>query len=130
MAYRATEKTRAKAAERRELILRAAGRIVATDGWAAVTVARVAEEAGVSNGNVYTHFAEGFVDGTGTLHPVFEERMRHLASRPGWFVPMTTVLDRLRSAQAGRPAPGYPYLLRVDARWALERVEKLVRFRR
>lgn len=79
---------------------------------------------------VYTHFAEGFVDGTGTLHPVFEERMRHLASRPGWFVPMTTVLDRLRSAQAGRPAPGYPYLLRVDARWALERVEKLVRFRR
>lgn len=79
----------------------------------------------------YTHFAEGFVDGSGRLNPLFEERMRHLASRPGWFVPMTEVLDSLSRRGAHRAAcPGYPYLLRVNARWALERIEKLARFRR
>lgn len=79
---------------------------------------------------VYTHFAEGFVQDSGKLHPIFEERMRHLATRPGWFVPVTEVLDHLRQSKPDTTPPGYGYLLKLDARWALERIEKLVRFRR
>lgn len=58
MPYRPTERTRAKAQQRRETILRAAAELVAERGWAGVTVAAVADRAGVSNGNVYTHFPD------------------------------------------------------------------------
>lgn len=43
---------------------------------------------------MYTHFASGFsVDGE--LNPRFRELMQRLASRNGWFVPVTTLLDHL-----------------------------------
>jgi len=79
---------------------------------------------------VYTHFAEGFADGSGRVHALFEERMRFLASRPGWFVPMTQVLDALRERNRAAGVPGRAYLLRVNARWAVERLAKLARFGR
>jgi hypothetical protein len=79
---------------------------------------------------VYTHFAQGFVLPDGRVHPVFEERLRALAARPGWFAPVSTVLDHLVTLQLGREAPGYPYLLRVNLRWALDRFIKIIRSRR
>ena len=78
----------------------------------------------------YTHFAEGFVLPDGRVHPVFEERMRALAARPGWFAPVSTVLNHLVTRQRTLDAPGYPYLLRVNLRWAFDRFVKIVRSRR
>lgn len=56
MAYRATDRTRSRAAQRRERLLAAAESIVSTDGFSTATVAAVAKAAGVSTGAVYTHF--------------------------------------------------------------------------
>jgi len=53
---------------------------------------------------VSTHLGKGFcVDGR--LDARFEETLRWLASRPGWFVPVSTVLDHLRSEQVRSSAP-------------------------
>src|SRR5688572_25489416 len=56
MPYRETERTRSRAAARRERLLAAAQSIVAEDGFGMATVATVAKAAGVSTGAVYTHF--------------------------------------------------------------------------
>jgi AcrR family transcriptional regulator len=54
--YRATDRTRARAAESRERILSAAHDQLAEGGYASVAVARVAVRAGVATGTVYRHF--------------------------------------------------------------------------
>ncbi|MEV1286323.1 TetR/AcrR family transcriptional regulator [Micromonospora sp. NPDC049679] len=56
MVYRETDRTRSRAAQRRERLLAAAESIVSTDGFSTATVAAVAKAAGVSTGAVYTHF--------------------------------------------------------------------------
>lgn len=43
--------------ERREEILQAAMRVALTEGFAAMTVRRIATEAGVATGQVHHHFA-------------------------------------------------------------------------
>jgi len=54
---------------------------------------------------MYTHLASGFFGG-GALDPRFEQLMRRLAAKNGWFVPVSTLLDHLRregrSATIGR----------------------------
>ena len=77
---------------------------------------------------VYTHFASGFVRG-GSVDGAFEDRLRDLAMRPGWFVPAGTLLDRLTEGRDGA-APGYGYLLRRDLRWLADRVRKKLVFGR
>jgi hypothetical protein len=78
---------------------------------------------------VYTHFASGFVDDAGRVDPTFERRIAYLASKPGWFVPVSTLLDHL-SAGGSTDDPGYPYRLARNARWAIDRVAKRRRYRR
>ncbi|MFI6433619.1 TetR/AcrR family transcriptional regulator [Rhodococcus oryzae] len=56
MAYRATEKTRAAQAERREVLLAEAGKLVAAGGFSAASVKAIAENCGVSVGSVYSYF--------------------------------------------------------------------------
>ncbi len=56
MAYRQTERTRARAADARERILAAAHARLAAGGYAATAVADVARHAGVATGTVYRHF--------------------------------------------------------------------------
>ncbi|MBM7367554.1 TetR/AcrR family transcriptional regulator [Gordonia hydrophobica] len=56
MAYRPTETTRRSAAAKRAAILTAARTTVATGGFAAATVAAIAEGSGVSVGSVYSYF--------------------------------------------------------------------------
>ena len=45
--------------ERRELILKAAMRVALSDGFAGMTVRRIASEAGVATGQVHHHFSSG-----------------------------------------------------------------------
>jgi len=44
---------------------------------------------------VSTHLGKGFATG-GRPDPGFEDTLRWLASRPGWFVPVSTILDHMR----------------------------------
>jgi hypothetical protein len=78
---------------------------------------------------VYTHFASGFVDGAGRVDELFERRIRYLASKRGWFVPVSTLLDHL-AAQGSADDPGYPYRLARNARWAADRLRKRQRYGR
>ena len=46
---------------------------------------------------VYTHFAAGFVDEDGELNLETRERLEDLSSRNGYFVPVSEMLDLLRT---------------------------------
>jgi len=74
---------------------------------------RLAAEGGVCI--MYTHFAKGFYQ-SGTLYPEFVRLMRRLVSMNGWFVPVSTLLDYLKS---DRPTPTIPpaELRRMELRW-------------
>lgn len=72
---------------------------------------------------VYTHFAAGFVDETGRVDPTFERQIAYLASKRGWFVPVSTLLDHLAS-QGSIEDPGYRYRLTRNGRWAIDRFAK------
>jgi AcrR family transcriptional regulator len=56
VAYRATERTRARQAAARERIVAAARELIARGGYVEAQVAAVAERAGVATGTVYRHF--------------------------------------------------------------------------
>src|SRR3954471_18247165 len=56
MAYRPTDRTRARAAAARERIVSAALEQLAEGGYASASVATVARRAGVATGSVYRHF--------------------------------------------------------------------------
>jgi AcrR family transcriptional regulator len=56
MPYRETERTRARAADARERILRAAHDQLAAGGYASASMAALARRAGVATGSVYRHF--------------------------------------------------------------------------
>ena len=107
MAYRETAKTRARQRANRARILGAGRRLVAEGGFQALTVAAVAERAGVATGTVYRYFdgksslaVEVFSEASGREVEVITEA---LAGPP-------PVVERLaaaitlwcRRAQAGR----------------------------
>src|SRR6185436_3790081 len=56
MAYRPTDRTRARAAAARERIVSAALDQLADGGYASASMAAVARRAGVATGSVYRHF--------------------------------------------------------------------------
>ncbi|MEZ4317748.1 MAG: TetR/AcrR family transcriptional regulator [Myxococcota bacterium] len=56
MAYRKTERVREHLAGVREALLREGRQLVATEGFAGLQVARLAERAGVATGTIYGHF--------------------------------------------------------------------------
>jgi hypothetical protein len=78
---------------------------------------------------VYTHFASGFVDADGLVDPRFEQRIAYLASKRGWFVPVSSLLDHL-STQSSTDDPGYRYRVSRNVWWAFGRVAKWWRYRR
>lgn len=47
---------------------------------------------------ISTHLGKGFVQ-DGRLHPNTESILRYIAQKPGWFVPVSDVLDHLRNKQ-------------------------------
>ena len=79
---------------------------------------------------VYTHFASGFVDAAGKVDPTFEQEIAYLASRGGWFVPVSTLLDYLAITHGSTADPGYRYRLARNIRWAIDRVRKRRRYGR
>jgi len=69
---------------------------------------------------LYTHFGHGFAEG-GRLDPQFVARMRRLASRPGWFVPASTLLAFLEQ-QRGLATLDARRRLRLESRWLWEKL--------
>src|ERR671936_3061948 len=84
MAYRATERTRARQAAARERILVAARELIARGGYAEAQVAAVADRAGVATGTVYRHFP--------SKADLFAEVFRRASQRE---------VDAVRAAAAG-----------------------------
>ncbi|HUJ52623.1 MAG TPA: hypothetical protein VLX08_03645 [Steroidobacteraceae bacterium] len=65
---------------------------------------------------VSTHFGKGFVR-DGRVHPAVTELLTQLSQRPGWFQPVSTLLDHLAGAQGGPVMlEGYA-LFRLEALW-------------
>ncbi len=72
---------------------------------------------------VYTHFASGFVE-NGKLHAEFKRLMERLAGLPGWFVPVSTLLDHLRSRPGWRETADPRYISRLEWAWLLQKLRK------
>jgi hypothetical protein len=71
---------------------------------------------------MYTHLAYGFYE-NGRLQPEFERLLRRLAALNGWFVPVGTLLDHLRTSR------GHLHELADRERAALERRWLLAKIR-
>lgn len=89
-------------------------------------VAKLERERGVCI--VYTHFASGFVE-NGQVVPEFAARIRHLADRGGWYVPVSQLLDHLAIGQSNED-PGYAYRFALNVRWLFDRFGKRLRYNR
>ena len=89
------------------------------------TIAEAQQEALEEEGGaciMYTHFGKGFVEGNRLL-PRFENLMKRLGSRNGWFVPVSTLLDYLEQRR-GEHVLSSQERARLEWRWL---AEKLVR---
>jgi len=69
---------------------------------------------------VYTHFASEFQTGS-ALEPQFVKLMRRLASKNGWFVPVSTILDHI-ARQRGTVQLSGMARQRLEWRWAARKV--------
>lgn len=69
---------------------------------------------------MYTHFALGFCR-NGRLDERFRQLMQRLAERPGWFVPVSTLLDHIL-AQRGHCALTDAQRRRLERRWLWQRI--------
>ena len=78
---------------------------------------------------VYTHFASNFVDNQGQLDQEFVKNIEYLSTKDGWFVPASTILDYLLNQKKEVYAPK-SYLMKLDFRWAFDRVIKRLKFKR
>lgn len=83
-------------------------------------VAALEEKGGVAI--VSTHFGRGFAR-NGRLDPRVDAVLTDVARRPGWFVPVSTVLDHLR-AERGAPMLGPAALLRLELRYLWHRLRR------
>jgi hypothetical protein len=61
---------------------------------------------------VSTHLGKGFAP-RGRVDPAFEDVLRYIASRPGWLVPVSTLLDQMLTPDSDRP-------LGLVDRWRIE----------
>lgn len=65
-----------------------------------------------------THFGKGFVR-AGRLDPAVDAILSYVARKPGWFVPVSTLLDHLRARRPDRPI-GRLALLRLEVRFLID----------
>jgi hypothetical protein len=80
---------------------------------------RLEEEGGACV--VYTHFAKDFVVG-GQLDSTTRERLRDLASRDGWFVPASQLLDYLREQKRPNDTLSWTERLYLELKWVGEKL--------
>jgi hypothetical protein len=71
---------------------------------------------------MYVHFGHGFVEGK-QLNPRFVASMKRLSRKPGWFVPVTTMLDYLRSRGTGS-AISPSLRSQLEIRWLVQKFRK------
>jgi hypothetical protein len=67
---------------------------------------------------MHTHFGHGFVTG-GRLVPRFVRLMERLARRPGWFVPVSTLLDHVLAGRTERVLT-HGQRAALERRWLLQ----------
>jgi hypothetical protein len=87
------------------------------------TVNRAALERLESAGGVCiisTHLGKGFVQ-DGQLNAAVDETLSYLADRPGWYVPVSTLLDHLRDA-GGAPMLSRVALFRLELRYLIDQL--------
>jgi hypothetical protein len=73
---------------------------------------------------MYVHFACGFVK-RGVVDARTERLLRRLADRDGWFVPVSTLLDFLRSERQATNIPATE-LASMEHRWAFDKAAVLL----
>jgi predicted TIM-barrel fold metal-dependent hydrolase len=76
---------------------------------------------------MYTHLGLDFVDERGQLNSEFVKAMTDLADRGGWYVPVSTMLDAVRSSD-GCPTLTVSQRAGLERRWILDRVRDRSRF--
>ncbi len=71
---------------------------------------------------VSTHLGKYFAR-EGRVDPRFDEMLRYIAAKPGWFVPVSTLLDHLRAqAPSADRSLGRGALARLELRFLLDQV--------
>ena len=79
---------------------------------------KLEEEGGVCI--MYTHFSKGFLEGA-AIHSEFGRLMRRLSEKDGWFVPVATLLDHLRSTRLSSVIDSAERM-RMERRWFLSKL--------
>lgn len=79
---------------------------------------RLEEEGGACI--MYTHFAKGFYTG-GRLEGRFRQLMERLSRKPGWFVPVSTLLDFLLQRRGSQPLSNRERF-GLEAKWLVGKV--------
>jgi len=72
---------------------------------------------------VSTHFGKGFVR-DGAVDRQAEAAIRYLADQPGWFVPVSDVLDWLRARNGGGRSLTPAQTLSLEARFIADRLKR------
>jgi hypothetical protein len=81
---------------------------------------RLAAEGGICI--ISTHFGKGFVQ-DGRVNPTTERLLRRLAAKAGWFVPVSDILDRLRTEGRGQTLSRHG-ILQLELRFIADRVRR------
>ena len=72
---------------------------------------------------VSTHLGKGFVQ-DGRVDPEVDATLTWLATRPGWFVPVSTLLDHLAAARPARRPLGPIARLRLELRYLMGKLHE------
>lgn len=70
---------------------------------------------------VYTHFGKGFAD-SGQTDATFEDRIRDVSGRNGWFVPVYQLLEFLASQQSGPGILDSKSRHKLETAWLFDRL--------
>jgi hypothetical protein len=70
---------------------------------------------------MYTHFAAGFQDARGAVHPRFKQLMERLSKKNGWFVPVAILLDHIRKGR-GEHVLTSAQRARMERDWLLHKL--------
>ncbi|TLY15567.1 MAG: hypothetical protein E6K69_05940 [Nitrospirae bacterium] len=76
---------------------------------------------------VSTHFGKGFVR-DGTLDPETAKILHYLSTRPGWFVPVSEILDYLLGHRDRAPELGFVQRLLLECRFVADKVANARKF--
>jgi hypothetical protein len=70
---------------------------------------------------MYTHFADGFQDARGAVHPRFKQLIERMSKKNGWFVPVAILLDHIRKCR-GEHVLTSAQRTRMERGWLLHKL--------